>query len=171
VSIISAKYRSIEEKDFTQDVGGAHDFFGIDLVDVKHPIVIVEGEIDALTGMECGIPNVISVPSGAPIKVADGKVSASEDKKFSFVWNAFEILNKAPYIIIATDNDSPGQALAEELSRRIGKHRCRLTSLTAKRLSFVQQNFSVAKQREVVVHVRALTSFEAEFSEACTCLT
>lgn len=136
-ALTSAKYRSIEEKDFTQDVGGAHDFFGIDLVDVKQPIVIVEGEIDALTGMECGIPNVVSVPSGAPIKVADGKVSASEDKKFSFVWNAFEILNKAPYVIIATDNDSPGQALAEELSRRIGKHRCRLTSMTAKDLNEV----------------------------------
>ena len=32
-ALIAAKYRSIEEKDFTQDVGGAHDFFGIDLVD------------------------------------------------------------------------------------------------------------------------------------------
>jgi len=113
-ALVAAKYRAIEEKDFTQDAGGAHDFFGIDQVQPSKPIIIVEGEIDALTGMECGLENVVSVPSGAPIKVADGKVMASEDKKFSFVWNAFEVLEKAPYIVIATDTDGPGQALAEE---------------------------------------------------------
>ena len=136
-SITSAKYRSIEDKDFTQDAGGAHDFFGIDQVVPDKPIVIVEGEIDALTCIECGIENVVSVPSGAPMKVVDGKVTASEDKKFSFVWNAHEILSKAPYIIIATDNDSPGQALAEELARRIGKHKCRLTKFDRKDLNEV----------------------------------
>ena len=136
-SITAAKYRSIEDKDFTQDAGGAHDFFGIDQVVPDKPIVIVEGEIDALTCIECGIENVVSVPSGAPMKVVDGKVTASEDKKFSFVWNAHEILSKAPYIIIATDNDSPGQALAEELARRIGKHKCRLTKFDRKDLNEV----------------------------------
>jgi twinkle protein len=136
-SITSAKYRSIEDKDFTQDAGGAHDFFGIDQVVPDKPIVIVEGEIDALTCIECGIENVVSVPSGAPMKVVDGKVTASEDKKFSFVWNAHEIISKAPYIIIATDNDSPGQALAEELARRIGKHKCRLTKFDRKDLNEV----------------------------------
>jgi hypothetical protein len=48
---ISAKYRSIESKDFTQDTGGSQDFFGIDNVDPTKPVVIVEGEIDALTLM------------------------------------------------------------------------------------------------------------------------
>ena len=146
--LISAKYRCIEDKDFTQDAGGAHDFFGIDLVDPSKPIVIVEGEIDALTGMECGIENVVSVPSGAPIKVADGKVLASEDKKFAFVWNAFETLSKAPYIVIATDNDSPGQALAEELARRIGKHKCRLTKFDHKDLNevFMEQGAEAVKE-------------------------
>ena len=125
-AMTSAKYRSIEDKDFTQDSGGAHDFFGIDHIKSGLPIIIVEGEMDALTGMQCGIDNIISVPAGAPIKVADGKVQASEDKKFAFVWNGFEVLKQAPYIVIATDNDSAGQALAEELARRIGKHKCRL---------------------------------------------
>jgi twinkle protein len=136
-SITAAKYRSIEDKDFTQDAGGAHDFFGIDQVMADKPIVIVEGEIDALTGIQCGIENVVSVPSGAPMKVVDGKVTASEDKKFAFVWNANEILSKAPFIVIATDNDGPGQALAEELARRIGKHKCRLTKFDRKDLNEV----------------------------------
>lgn len=134
-SFISAKYRSIVGKDFTQDSGGSQDFFGIDNVDVAHPIVIVEGEIDALTLIECGIPNVLSVPSGAPMKVTNGKVDASEDKKFAFVWNAFDTLKSVPHIIIATDTDSAGQALAEELARRIGKDRCRIASFDYKDLN------------------------------------
>lgn len=132
---ISAKYRSIEAKDFTQDVGGASDFFGIDHIDPSKPVIIVEGEIDALTLMECGLSNVLSVPSGAPMKVSDGKVDASEDKKFSFVWNASDVLEKAPYVTIATDTDSAGQALAEELARRIGKDKCRIASFRFKDLN------------------------------------
>lgn len=31
-ALVAAKYRSFPEKDFTQDSGGAHDFFGIDLI-------------------------------------------------------------------------------------------------------------------------------------------
>lgn len=134
-ALTAAKYRCIEDKDFTQDAGGAHDFFGIDLVDKTKPLIIVEGEIDALTAMEAEIENCVSVPSGAPLKVADGKVLASEDKRFSYVWNAIDVVNAVPYIVIATDNDTPGQALAEELARRIGKAKCRMTKFDKKDLN------------------------------------
>jgi twinkle protein len=145
---ISAKYRSIVEKDFVQDLGGAQDFFGIDNIDVNEPVVIVEGEIDALTLMECGVKNVLSVPSGAPMKVSDGKVDASEDKKFSFVWNAFDVLNKVPYVTIATDTDTAGQALAEELARRIGKDKCRIAKFDYKDLNevFLKEGADLVKQ-------------------------
>jgi len=138
--LVSAKYRSIVGKDFTQEVGGAQEFFGLDKVVKDSPIVIVEGEIDALSLMECGIPNVLSVPSGAPIKVSDGKIDASEDKKFSYIWSAFETLSSVPYIVIATDTDTPGQALAEELARRIGKDRCRVAKFGRKDLNEVLLN-------------------------------
>jgi len=131
----AAKYRCIESKDFTQDGGGAHDFFGIDNIVPDLPIVIVEGEIDALTCIEAGVKNVLSVPSGAPMKVTAGKVDASEDKKFSFVWSAHEVLQKAPHIIIATDNDTAGLALCEELARRIGKEKCRVAKSEYKDLN------------------------------------
>jgi len=134
-AFISAKYRSIESKDFTQDSGGAQDFFGIDNVNPLLPVVIVEGEIDALTLIECGMENVLSVPSGAPMKVTDGKIDASEDKRFAFVWNAFDILKSVPYVTIATDTDTAGQALAEELARRIGKDKCRIAEFDYKDLN------------------------------------
>lgn len=33
-------------------------------------------------------------------------------------------LDQASRILLATDNDEPGQALAEELARRLGRERC-----------------------------------------------
>jgi twinkle protein len=136
-ALVAAKYRSFPDKDFTQDSGGAHDFFGIDMVKKGEPLIIVEGEIDCLTLLELGIENVVSVPSGAPIKVADGKVMPSEDKKFAYVWNAREIIDAAPYVVLATDQDNAGQALAEELARRIGKEKCRLAKFAKKDLNEV----------------------------------
>ena len=149
-ALVAAKYRSIEDKDFTQDAGGAHDFFLIDMVDPTKPLIIVEGEIDALTGLEAGIENIVSVPSGAPLKVADGKVSAVEDKRFSFVWNAIEILNKVPSVIIATDQDGPGQALAEELARRIGKVKCKRATFDLKDLNEVFQQRGSEAVKEIL---------------------
>ncbi len=136
-ALVAAKYRSFPEKDFTQDTGGAHDFFGIDLIKKDQPLIIVEGEIDCLSLIEMGYENVVSVPSGAPIKVADGKVLPSEDKKFAYVWNARDILDAVPYVILATDQDTAGQALAEELARRIGKEKCRLAKFEKKDLNEV----------------------------------
>ena len=136
-ALVAAKYRSFPEKDFTQDSGGAHDFFALDKVEKGKPLIIVEGEIDCLTLIEAGVENVVSVPSGAPIKVADGKVLPSEDKRFSYVWNAREIIDAAPYIVLATDQDAPGQALAEELARRIGKEKCRVAKFNKKDLNEV----------------------------------
>lgn len=136
-ALVSAKYRSIPDKDFTQEAGGAHDFFGLHLIDPTKPLIIVEGEIDCLSAIEAGIENVVSVPAGAPQQVSAGKVTPQEDKKFSFVWNANEFLEKVPYVVLATDQDGPGQALTEELARRIGKEKCRVCKFEKKDLNEV----------------------------------
>jgi hypothetical protein len=38
-------------------------------------------------------------------------------------------------VILATDQDVPGQALAEELARRIGKDKCRVAKFLGKDLN------------------------------------
>ena len=121
--IYSVKYRGLETKDFIQD-GSAQTFFGIERIKPDEPIIIVEGEIDALSCREAGQANAISVPNGAPLKTSEGNIDPTEDKKFSYVWAANEILKESPKIIIAVDRDGPGKALAEELARRIGKTKC-----------------------------------------------
>jgi len=122
-SVYAVKFRGIEEKGFVSE-GAAHTFYGIERVKIGEPIVISEGEIDSLSIREAGIMNSVSVPNGAPIKVSDGVADPSEDKKFSYVWYANEILKETKKIIIAVDTDGPGGALAEELARRIGKPKC-----------------------------------------------
>lgn len=47
-----------------------------------------------------------------------------DDVKYQYLWNCREYLDPLAKIIIATDADEPGQALAEELSRRLGRERC-----------------------------------------------
>ena len=102
-NVVNIKYRSIEQKGFSQETNGDQIFYLLDDLDTTLPIVIVEGEIDALTCIEAGVKNVLSVPSGAPIKVSEGRVDPTEDRKFSFVWDANKQINAAPYIVIASD--------------------------------------------------------------------
>lgn len=86
--------------------------------------VYVAGNCDALALHTSGILNAVSVPNGAPAKVSNGKVTAKEDHAFRYVWSAKQLFDRCKKIVIATDNDEPGDALAEELARRIGKYRC-----------------------------------------------
>ena len=124
----AVKWRSIGDKRFTQD-GAARTLWGIEnarkLEDIKR-IVITEGEIDALSVAAClddSIP-VLSVPNGAPQRVSNREIEPQDDSKFSYVWDAKDVLHRCNEIILATDNDQAGEALREELARRIGRARC-----------------------------------------------
>jgi twinkle protein len=118
------KYRTTA-KAFMQDAGGNHIFYGLARVNPKVDVlVITEGEIDALSCTEAGVENAVSVPSGAPLLVSMGKASPIEDRRFACVGEARVLLNKVSKIVLAVDNDEPGQALQEELARRIGKEKC-----------------------------------------------
>ena len=68
---------------------------------------------------------MVSVPDGAPRDVTEGALpDPEEDVKFSYLWASRGVLDMAVRIIIATDSDGPGQALSEELARRLGRERC-----------------------------------------------
>lgn len=82
-------------------------------------LAICEGEIDALTLLEAGLQSVTSVPNGAPSPQAK-----NFQAHFNFLRSAEDIFSKYRRIVLAVDNDRPGQALEAELSRRIGVERC-----------------------------------------------
>lgn len=111
-------------KAFTQD-GAAASFYGIDALDPEaKSVIIVEGESDVVALASVGI-KAISVPNGAPMKVSVNKqLTQAQDTKYGYVWEARDILNGADKVILAVDNDSAGDALAEELARRVGRAKC-----------------------------------------------
>jgi len=118
-----AKIRSFPDKGFSSQ-GSAVNFYNIDNVETNDWVIICEGEMDCLSFMEVGYKSVVSIPHGAVMKVVDGKIDAHEDGKFKFIWNAKKKLDLCDKVVIAMDSDKSGQAMAEEIARRVGKDRC-----------------------------------------------
>jgi len=121
--VVGCKYREVDKK-FSQEANTEKIFYGLDDIKRAQDIIIVEGEIDKLSMDEAGYRNCVSVPDGAPPKVSIKIPDRDQDKKYQYLWNCKDYLDSASRIILATDADPPGQALAEELARRLGKERC-----------------------------------------------
>ena len=117
------KWRAIDKKAFTQE-GAARQFYGIEFIpEDATELIIVEGECDALALASAGIP-AVSCPNGAPLMVSDRRISPEDDNKFSYIWEARDLIDRCDKIILATDDDQAGHALAEEIARRIGRAKC-----------------------------------------------
>lgn len=106
-------------KHFRMEKGAERVLYGLPDVAHAETIVWVEGEIDKLSCEVAGYPNTVSVPDGAP--APDAKNYGS---KFTFLESAETVITAAKKHIIAVDADAPGQALQEELARRIGREKC-----------------------------------------------
>lgn len=135
--VVGEKYRA-PGKRFWQRKGGRKTFWNADVMDDPsleagtRPLVIVEGEIDALTAIDCGFVCTVSVPDGAP-PVRDGEVpeelgdadpEGDATGKFEFVYNNRHRIKRIKRFVLAVDNDAPGRRLAAELVRRLGAARC-----------------------------------------------
>lgn len=140
----NAKFRG-PQKRFWQKAGGKKLFWNRDILsdpslqDGSHPLVITEGENDALAVATAGFLFVVSVPDGAPpARDASGKlipvpentydIDPDRDDKYAFILNDWEALSKIKTIIIAVDNDEPGVRLQKELVRRLDRIRCKFVT-------------------------------------------
>ena len=127
---VAEKYRPVGEKRYWQRKGGKRVFWNSDAIDdairTGQPLIITEGEIDALTAAECGMECVVSVPDGAPAQLSgwDKEPNSERGGKFAFLWRERERLREVKQFILAVDDDEPGQYLAEELVRRLSAYRC-----------------------------------------------
>ena len=141
---LNAKYRG-PQKRFWQKQGGKKLLWNRDILedpslqDGTHPLVITEGENDALALITAGYPFVVSVPDGAPpardhmgklIEVPDSThdIDPDNDDKYAFILNDWDALAKVKQIIIASDGDEPGMRLSKELVRRLDRIRCRFVT-------------------------------------------
>lgn len=84
--------------------------FGMDMTSFNMPLVICEGEIDALSLYEAGAVNVVSVPCGC--------------NNLDWINLCWEYLEKFNQIILFGDSDEPGLEMISTLSKRLGEDRC-----------------------------------------------
>ena len=134
---VAEKYRAPGKK-FWQRAGGRRTFWNADALDDPAlaagtlPLIITEGELDALTAIDCGFPLTVSVPDGAPAvqpgerptDLAPLDPQQEATGKFEYLWNNRARLKTVKRFVLAVDNDPPGQRLAAELVRRLGASRC-----------------------------------------------
>jgi twinkle protein len=118
--VVNIKYRTID-KQFSQTPNGYRIFYNIDAVKSVREVYIVEGEVDALSFIEAGITNVLSVPDGA--LNADAR---NVTGKMKFVDNSIDYFDHIDTIYLALDADANGRRMTEELARRFGKDRCKV---------------------------------------------
>lgn len=117
--LVNVKYRNpIEKKDMRQESGAEPCLFGWHLIDPKcRTIAITEGEIDAMSLHQCGIP-ALSVHSGAG--------------NHQWIENDWQRLERFSEILVFFDNDEAGNKGAQEIMHRLGLERCKRVNLPKK---------------------------------------
>lgn len=92
------------------------------------PLIITEGEFDALSFLAAGATHAVSVPNGSPLEApGKGEIVPSEDNAFRYLWERGKLkagLQSFGKIILATDDDHKGRVLRDELAIRLGRSRC-----------------------------------------------
>lgn len=127
---VNHKYRLTAEKRHRMDAGAPLGLWNADCLTAPEvlagaPVVITEGEWDALAAMTAGVPFVVSVPNGAPAQPTDEPENA---KRYQFIWRHLAALNGVKTFVLATDGDEPGRNLAADLVALLGADRCRFVS-------------------------------------------
>jgi len=116
--LINVKYRD-GRKNFKLYKGAEKVFYNINSVTNYNTCVIVEGEMDVLALHEAGIKNVVSVPNGATLN----------NNNLDYLDNCIDYFEDKEKVILALDQDEPGQRLKQELVRRLGAEICYITDL------------------------------------------
>lgn len=113
----AAKFRAVDRKDWRSSQGVSRGLFNEDdLARMENlPIVITEGEIDALSVIQAGWERAVSLPDGW---TADGSkrdcLIAAEDK-----------LRRSPFVIAAGDGDEVGASFPKALANILAGHQVR----------------------------------------------
>lgn len=117
--LVNAKYRNPDDKrDMRQEKGAEPCLFGWHLIDPKQRrVAITEGEIDAMTLHQVGIP-AMSVNQGAG--------------NHQWIESDWERLERFSDILVCFDNDEAGDKGAVEVMKRLGLERCRRMRVGAK---------------------------------------
>lgn len=112
--LINVKYRGAG-KDFKMFKDAELIFYNLDGIKDQEECFIVEGEIDALSLIEAGYHNVVSVPNGA----------TTGSNNLTYLDNCYEYFLDKKLIYLCLDNDIAGRALRDEIGQRLGLEICK----------------------------------------------
>lgn len=117
--LINAKYRDVVDKrGMRQEAGAEPCLFGWHLIGPRaRAIAITEGEIDAMTLHQVGIP-ALSINQGAG--------------NHQWIESDWERLERFGEIFVCFDDDEAGHKGAQEVVQRLGIERCKLVNFGAK---------------------------------------
>jgi twinkle protein len=123
--VVNRKYRTLgQQKRFTQDKDARKVLWNFDCLSdstLEGPLLITEGEFDALIAMQCGYGRVVSVPDGGPAQ----EQGEQQGAKYSYITESMVALNPVREIILCTDGDQVGHNLMNDLALRLGRARCK----------------------------------------------
>lgn len=121
--VVNHKYRMASEKRHRMDPDAPLTLWNHDalLDQTGKPLIITEGEWDALAAMTAGYSRCVSVPNGAPQSQTE---QLKDAKRYEFIRRSQAQLDKVERFILATDGDEPGRILAADLARLLGPERC-----------------------------------------------
>lgn len=103
----------LESKEW-KEKGGKHVLWNIKNIDITKPVVISEGMIDALSIIEAGYKNTVSIPSGT--------------NDMTWIENSYEWINSVNQWILYVDNDDAGLKLSKELSIKFGGFKTKIVT-------------------------------------------
>lgn len=109
----AGKFRRVDQKDWRSTQGVTRGLYNEDALSYGDgPIVITEGEMDALSVMQAGYDRAVSLPDGWT--EGAGKRDVLVD--------AEALLRNSPYVIVAGDNDDAGASLPKTVSNILMGH-------------------------------------------------
>lgn len=120
--LVMVKYRAIREKKIgVTEANMQPILFGWQAMGPRErSVAICEGEIDAMTLHEYGIP-ALSVPFGG-----------GSGEKQAWIENEYDRLEQFDTIYLCLDMDDAGQQAVSTIIDRLGRHRCRVVELPFK---------------------------------------
>lgn len=126
--VVNHKYRlATDKRSMLMDEGAPLILYNHDaLLDdslASKPLIITEGEFDAMAAMEAGHFRVVSVPNGAQGRETPDD-ALIEAKRYSWYWRHRDALDRVDRVIIASDGDEAGKCLLSDLARLFGPERC-----------------------------------------------
>ncbi len=89
--------------------------FNMNRINTSKPLLITEGEPDAMAAIESGYTNTVSVPLGAG--------------NFHWIEECWDWLEQFDSIIICSDNDEAGIKMQKEVVYRLGSWRCKIVNI------------------------------------------